>query len=104
MSVPLPETESVPFEERDGEPIVIDGSAVVRKILLLREGWELDEDGWILEDGRVFGTNHNRLCELDEADIERVMEKVAASLSGLIAARAAMKGRRADTEEEAITA
>lgn len=90
--------DNIAFQERDGEKTAIDGSPVIRKILLLRESWEDDEAGWILEDGRVFGTNHGALCEMDEVDIERVMEKVAAALSGLLEARAAVKGRSPDAD------
>ena len=94
--------DNIAFEERDGEKTAIDGSGVMRMFLLLREGWEADEDSWILEDGRVFGTSHGALCAMDEDGIERVMEKVAAALSGLLEVRAAMKGRSADTDGGAV--
>ena len=36
----------------------INGAKVIHEFVILREGWELDNFGWVTEDGEVFSTSH----------------------------------------------
>jgi hypothetical protein len=37
--------------------------ASIKKIKMYFSGWEGDTESWILEDGRIFTTDHERICE-----------------------------------------
>lgn len=65
----------------------IDGSQLVCRYTVLREGWEFDEQGWVTEDGRVWGTSHGQVVELSLDEFEEEMATVAASLKSMKAAR-----------------
>ena len=65
----------------------IDGSQVVYQYTVLHKGWEADEQGWVTEDGRVWGTSHGQVLELNLDEFEEQIATVAGSLESMKAAR-----------------
>ena len=65
----------------------IEGSRVVLTFTILRKGWEMDNDGWVTEDGGVWTTSHGGLLRLDAGSLEWHIRETRESLDGLIVAR-----------------
>lgn len=57
---------------------------VLHRATILREGWEMDNAGWIveMEDGSALAltTSHGGLCEWDRGDIEDCIRNTESSL------------------------
>ena len=66
----------------------IDGQKVIEEFTVLHYGWEMDNTGWITEDGRVWMTSHGgRPVSVDIEVIESHIEETADSLEGLLKAK-----------------
>ena len=64
------------------------------KILILHDGWDGDNIGWILEDGQVLtSSDYYNIFPMTLADIDSKIAQAEESLAGLSLARAALKGR-----------
>lgn len=78
----------VPKSERNGvEYGRLGGSKIIQKFLILYDGWEMDNEGYVTEDGRIWWTSHG--SQPFEADAGEVMEKLdetRRSANGLIEA------------------
>ena len=66
----------------------INGSRIVRKFPILRDSWEMDNVGYITEDGNVYTTNHETIVEYhksemlaDMADALEMMQGIQEALS-----------------------
>ena len=69
----------------------IEGVKVQTEFLILREGWEMDNWGWITADGKVYTTSHGgRLYEMRIEELESHIEETERSLFGLHLALAAL--------------
>ena len=55
----------------------------VYKFSILHKGWELDNKGWIMQDGRIFTTSHTSVYEMSAAELERKIVETQRSLDGL---------------------
>ena len=65
---------------------------VVDEFVILRSGWEMDNIGWITDDGRVFTTSHGGgPYQMGADEIDRHIEETRASLAGLTRARQALR-------------
>ena len=54
----------------------IDGSRTIHEFLILHEGWECDNLGWVTEDGRVWTTSHaGRPYEIEDAGMELGLQR-----------------------------
>lgn len=73
----------------------IDGSKVVEEFVVMRPGWEMDELGWITEDGRVWETSHG--SGPIEWELEEIIAKLVETQDGvhslIRAAQAAIRRR-----------
>ena len=69
------------------EQTTINGKRVVHTFTILFEGWEADNYGWVTEDGKIWTTNHGRLCEMSAQELREKIEETEASLAGLKLAR-----------------
>lgn len=62
----------------------IDGSKIVHEFLILREGWEMDNYGWVTEDGRIWETSHGgRPYRVTPAQLDEKIEETQESLDGM---------------------
>jgi len=43
----------------------------VKTIEMYYHNWEMDSISWVLEDGRIFGTNHNSLCLITKEEFSK---------------------------------
>ena len=59
--------------------------------VIMHKGWELDNKGWVMDDGSVFTTNHMTVCEMTAADIVHHISKTESCLFGLNLALTATK-------------
>ena len=67
---------------------------VVREFLILREGWEMDNLGWITEDGKVYTTSHGgRPFEMSVDEVQKHIDETGRSLAGLLQARYALEAK-----------
>ena len=57
------------------------------EFVILHDGWEMDNKGWIDSDGNGWTTNHGRVCRLMIEELQQKINETEASLSGLIKAR-----------------
>ena len=65
-------------------PSEIEGSKVIHEFPIPRIGWEMDNVGWITEDGRVWTTSHgHRIHELSETEAWGCATEMRDSLDGL---------------------
>ena len=64
----------------------IDGSPIVYTFTILHIGWEMDNYGWVTQDGKVWTTNHGNIHEIKKDQIVRLMEAPIKSLNGINAA------------------
>ena len=62
----------------------IDGVAVRRKFTILYAGWECDSEGWMTEDGRLWGTDHGRLVRLTQSDILDLMSDYTGVMNNML--------------------
>ena len=59
-------------------------SEIVLEFLILREGWEMDNQGWITEDGQVYQTSHGgRPYLMSEAEVREHIAQAERMLEGL---------------------
>ena len=58
-------------------------SGVRERFVILHEGWEMDNVGWIANDGRIWTTNHGRLQSMNRNELETRIQEAEASLRGL---------------------
>ena len=67
---------------------------VVREFLILREGWEMDNLGWITEDGKVYTTSHGgRPFAMSIDEVQNHIDETNRSLAGLFRARDALEAK-----------
>ena len=78
----------------------IAGSKVVLKFEIPHCGWEMDDVGWVTEDGRIWETNHGGLCEMSPQELAELDERVDAWARGVHNAREEAKLLRAQRKEE----
>ena len=64
----------------------IAGSPVVFSFKWPHTGWECDEDAWITDEGKAWGTNHGSPCQLSLNDLEEQREQIRDWLAGTDAA------------------
>ena len=77
----------------------IEGELVEFEFLILREGWEMDNKGWVTMTGRVYTTSHGGgAYEMSMNDLEEHIALTQYSLAGLQYARTMMKTREKDEE------
>lgn len=50
--------------------------ACIKKIDLYYSGWEGDTEAWILEDGRMFTTNHGQTCEFTKEKFDLYKKEI----------------------------
>ena len=50
---------------------------------IMYAGWECDDVGWVMHDGRIFGTNHGIVCEMTVKRIEDRISETESCLAGL---------------------
>ena len=63
----------------------IDGSRVKSTFAILHSGWEMDNVGWITEDGRVWTTSHGGApYEMGADELREKISEILSSLDGLI--------------------
>ena len=53
------------------------------KFLILHTGWEMDNLGWVMPDGRVYTTNHGWPCRMPVEAIEKKIDEAELSIAGL---------------------
>ena len=62
------------------------------KFIILYDGWEMDNEGWVMPDGRVFTTSRGiDVVEMNTLEIESKIKVAEASLVGLKRALIATK-------------
>lgn len=76
----------------------IDGSRVVYEFTILREGWEMDNKGWVTEDGNLFTTNHGSLCSLKPEELNQDLKNTQKSLDSILAAQSIALHHCLDTD------
>ena len=64
----------------------IEGSKVIHEFVILREGWEMDNYGWVTEDKKIFSTNHGVLVEMDREELWDLIQSANKMLYGMHAA------------------
>lgn len=93
------ETITVVGEDPDYEEI--DGSKVVLQFEIPYVGWEMDNTGWITEDGRAWETSHGGgPIEMTPEELAALDERVDGWARGVHAAREAAQLRRAAEEAD----
>ena len=63
------------------------GKKVVFAFTILIEGWELDSEGWVVEGGDMYTTNHGGLCRLGKEELQHHIDITQDALNGLVKAR-----------------
>ena len=63
----------------------IDGKKVVYEFIVLHKGWEMDNEGWVTEDGRMWCTNHGGLYEMGATELHEFIDTTTKSLNQLLA-------------------
>ena len=48
-----------------------------KRIDMYYSGWECDSIAWILEDGRIFGTNHGSVEKISKKDFNKYLNKLS---------------------------
>ena len=61
----------------------IEGLKIIYEFTVLHNGWDMDNKGWITQDGRVWLTDHGALYSADETEISSLIETTIESLQGL---------------------
>jgi len=67
---------------------------ILYEFTILREGWEMDNKGWIVSDGknRFFATtDHGRLCIKKFSEFDEVLKYHHDAMCGLIVAKNRLK-------------
>ena len=64
------------MESEDEKVTEIEDRKVIHHFTVLHEGWELDNDGWVTDDGRVWMTNHGSLYETDEEELQGHLKRI----------------------------
>ena len=81
----------------------IDGSKVVLQFEIPHTGWEMDNAGWITEDGRAWETSHGTCpIEMTPQELAELDERVDAWARGVHAAREVSQVHRAGANTEEI--
>lgn len=79
--------EVVRNEEASGEDemqyLELDGSKVVLQFKIPWCGWECDENGWMTEDGRLWGSNHGSPGEFEDGEFERWLAERQGWVAGM---------------------
>ena len=72
----------------------IQGQKVIHTFLVLHEGWEADNAGWVTEDGRVWTTSHGSRPQLARPGwLETQLAEAEQSVVGLKTATAIAHNR-----------
>ena len=72
----------------------IDGKRVIHEFSVLWNGWEMDNQGWITEDGRAWMTNHGHLSEVNASSIHARAQVAMQSAQELMKALQLMTKRK----------
>ena len=64
---------------------------VKKEFTVLWKGWELDNEAWILNDGRLVATNHGGEYFEDEAWLNERIAEIEENLKGLLEAKKLMQ-------------
>ena len=68
------------------------GFQVVGRFVVLHNGWEMDNEGWITSDGQVWTTSHGgNPYPMTSQEVQAHIDETSSSFEGLIRAREAMK-------------
>lgn len=73
------------------ETIKIDGVErdVIHSFTILHEGWDMDNNGWVIDDHSVWTTTcEGEPYEMDEHELDAKIRETEASLEGLKRAKA----------------
>ena len=66
-------------------PKILGGSEVIKTFIILYNGWETDNEGWITKDGRIWITSHGGSpYEMPIEDLREKIRETSSSLRGLI--------------------
>ena len=65
-----------------GDIEYINGSRVLETFVILHEGWEMDNQGFILEDGTVWTTSHGKLYQMEVGEAVENIKELSTSLAG----------------------
>ena len=65
-------------------PCYVDDLVGATEFLILRSGWEMDNTGWIAEDGRIYTTSHGgtKLYPVSLTDLREHIAKTSECLDG----------------------
>ena len=78
---------------------------VISEFLILHEGWEMDNQGWVLEDGSLRATNHGGLYVMDQRELEgflRTTKEVVTGLEDAVALADLIRRLRQDATESVV--
>ena len=56
---------------------------IIHEFTILHEGWEMDNLGWVMDDGRIYTTNHGGECEMPRQALLHKIKETKDSLRGL---------------------
>ncbi len=65
----------------------VTSSPIKYEFIVLHEGWEMDNTGWVTEDGRVWLTSHGTPYPAPMAELDELIDRTERSLIGLKIAR-----------------
>lgn len=63
------------------------GLSVIYEFVIMHNGWETDNYGWITEDGSVWATSHGQIVQYSQYDLQDKIVETQKSLWALKEAR-----------------
>lgn len=71
---------------------------IIHTFKILHEGWEMDNDGRVVEDevggNKIMTTSHGVRCEMSQTSLKAKIKETEASLAGLKKAKELVYGSR----------